>query len=61
MALAWNASYIVGRITRRLRWNGKPYSSGDVFGHGRESHDTASIRMAFKRASELGGLTGNSV
>jgi antirestriction protein ArdC len=54
----WNAGHMAGRITRPLRWNGKPYSGINVISLWGESvvkGYSAPIWMTFKQALELGG------
>ena len=53
----WNAGHMAGRITRPLRWNGKPYSDINVIRLWAESIArgySAPIWMTFKQALELG-------
>ena len=52
----WNAEHAVGRITRPLRHNGKPYSGINVlslWASAMAQNFAASIWMTFKQASEL--------
>ena len=54
----WNAEHAAGRITRPLRYNGKPYSGINVlslWASAMVHNFAAPIWMAFKQATELDG------
>ncbi len=54
----WNAEHAAGRITRPLRYNGKPYSGINVltlWASSMAQNFAAPIWMTFKQASELDG------
>src|SRR3954469_24446588 len=54
----WNAEHAAGRITRPLRYNGKPYSGINVlslWASAMVQDFTAPIWMTFKQATELDG------
>jgi antirestriction protein ArdC len=57
-AKPWNAEHAAGRITRPLRYNGKPYSGINVLSlwvSAMVQNFTAPIWMTFKQATELDG------
>ena len=52
----WNAEHMAGRITRPLRWNGKPYSGINVIVLWAEAVAkgyAAPLWMTYKQAQEL--------
>lgn len=54
----WNAEHMAGRISRPLRWNGKPYSGINVimlWGEATARGYACPIWMTYKQAQELGG------
>ncbi|MCK6438834.1 MAG: ssDNA-binding domain-containing protein [Planctomycetes bacterium] len=54
----WSAEHMAGRITRPLRWNGKPYSGINVIMLWSEATVrgyACPIWMTYKQAAELGG------
>ena len=54
----WNAEHMAGRISRPLRWNGKPYGGINVivlWGEATARGYACPIWMTYKQAQEFGG------